>query len=193
MIRSIKELRHAMDARAKSDEIERDEEGRAIIEMTVLRDEDFLSDFSAGARPVIGAEVAEYLNESALPLLPKEPVCLKIYSDCISEEEQSVYNAALMEYYARHYKENRIALKRNAAVSVVMAVVGLVALAVTLFVSFFWKLPVLSEALDIFAWVFIWEAVDLFFLERAVLRMRRNSCLRFLDAKIVYLSRAKTA
>ena len=189
MIRSFKEMKRAMDARAKAGEIERDEEGRAIIEMTVLRDEDFLSDFSAGARPAVSAEVAEYLNESALALLPKEPVCLKIYSDCIGEEDQAVYNAALMEYYARHYKENRILLKRNAIASLIMALLGLAALTVTLLISFLWKLPVISEALDIFSWVFLWEAVDLFFLERTVLRARQSRCLRFLDAKIVYLPR----
>lgn len=189
MIRSLKELKKAMDARARNDEIERDEEGRAVLKMTVLRDEDFLSDFSAGTRPVIDSEVAEFLNESALPLLPAEPVCLQIYSDCISEEEKPVYSAALREYYVRHYKENRLALKRNAVVSLVMALIGIVALAAVLTVSFFQVLPVISEALDIFAWVFLWEAVDLFFLERAVLRAKRNRCLRFLEAKIEYLPR----
>ena len=189
MIKSLKEIKRAMDARVRADETERDEEGRAVLEMTVLKDEDFLSDFSAGKRPAVNAEIAEFLNECALPLLPNDSVRVKIYSDCISQEEQPVYTAALKEYYAGHYKENHLAMRRNAVVSLILAIIGIAALAVPLTVTFLGRMPVLSEALDIFAWVFLWEAVDQFFLERAVLRMNRNRCLRFLDAKIEYLPR----
>ena len=57
MIRSVKELKKLISARASGDEVERDEDGRAVIELTVLRDEGFLSDFSAGTRPVISGEI----------------------------------------------------------------------------------------------------------------------------------------
>ena len=73
-----------------------------------------------------------------------------------------------------------------------MALIGLAALAVTLTVSYFGRMPILSEALDIFSWVFLWEAVDLFFLERTVLRAKRNRCLHFLEADIRYLPRTRT-
>ena len=192
MIQSLKQIKRMADARVGSEETERDEEGRAVIAMTVLRDEDFLSDFSAGKRPTVSPEVAEYLNESALPLLPAESVCLRIYSDCTSEEEKPVYSAALKEYYMRRYRENRLLMRRNAIFSLIMALIGLAALAVTLTVSYFGRMPILSEALDIFSWVFLWEAVDLFFLERTVLRAKRNRCLRFLEADIRYLPRTRT-
>ena len=45
MIRSIRELKKQMHDRLREEQIERDEEGRAVVKMTVLRDEDFLSDF----------------------------------------------------------------------------------------------------------------------------------------------------
>lgn len=187
MIRSIKELKRLVDARAHADDVERDEEGRAIIELTVLRDEDFLSDFSDGTRPVISGEVAQFLEESAMRFLPKESVCLKIYSDCIDKEEERIYSEALKEYYVRHYRRNFSDLRRNALFAAVMAAVGLIGIAAALAITFWGRMPVLAEAVDIFAWVFLWEAVDLFFLQRSVLRAERNRYLRFFEAKIVFL------
>ena len=186
MIKSIKELKKNMDARLHREEVERDEEGRAVIEMTVMSDEDFLSDFSVGRRPTVSSEVAEFLEESARAFLPAEPIRLNIYSDCITEEKQEGYSAALKEYYKRHYEENRRDLRRNAWISLIMAIIGIIALTVVITLAVFEKLPVFSEAIDIFAWVFLWEAVDLFFLERAVLRAKRNRYLRLIDANIVF-------
>ena len=192
MIKSIKQLKRELDARVDEAEIVRDEEGRAVIEMTVLRDDDFLSDFSAGTKPMISSEVAEYLTESALPIPPQSPVCVKIYSDCIDENEKEVYTNALHGYFERHYLENRISLKRNNSASLIMLIIGLVTLAIGLSVGFFELVPVLGEALDIFAWVFIWEAVDLFFLERKLLQIKQIRYLRFYECKIEYLPQEKS-
>ena len=38
MIRSIRELKKQMHDRLREEQIERDEEGRAVVKMTVLRD-----------------------------------------------------------------------------------------------------------------------------------------------------------
>lgn len=186
MIKAFKELKRQMDARVRHDEIERDEEGRAVISMTVLKDEDFLSDFSAGSRPVVSSEVAEFLGESAMGLMPKEPLCIQIYSDCIDEREEKVYFSALREYYVRHYKQNQRDLRRNLLLSLIMAIIGVLGLTAVVLLSFFGDMPVLVEVIDIFAWVFLWEAVDQFFLERGVLRIERNRCLRFIEARILF-------
>ncbi|MDE6273421.1 MAG: hypothetical protein K2L87_00030 [Clostridiales bacterium] len=191
MIESIKELKRQLDARAKQDEIERDDEGRAVIEMSVLKDEDFLSDFSSGKAPTVSGEVAEFLNESAMAFLPKEQLHIKIYSDCIDSEEEKSYKTALREYYVRHYKRNRQELRRNAIVSAIMFLIGIAALSIGVTFTFFGRHEVWGEILDIFAWVFIWEAVDLFFLERSVLRMGRMRCLSFIAAKISYYPRSQ--
>lgn len=193
MIKSIKELKREMDARVKADEVERDEEGRAVLEMCVRSDEYFLSDYSVGKKPAVDEDVAEFLEESARALRPKEPLTVKIYSDCIEEGEEKAYSSALTEYYVRHYKQISRELWQNFVVSLVMALVGLVALAVGVTFTVLERHPVVSEALDIFAWVFLWEAVDLFFLERSVLRMKRTRCLQFIGADILFFPLSKAS
>lgn len=187
MIQSIRELKKQMRTRLKEEEIERDEEGRAVVAMTVLHDEDFLSDFSAGSKPVISSEVAEFIEERTTALPPSEALTLKIHSNCIDSQEQIAYSAALKEYYVRHYSENRREMRRNAVISAVMAAIGIITLALVVSFYFLEKMPVVSEVIDIFAWVFIWEAVDLFFLQRGILRAKRARCLRLIDAKIEFL------
>lgn len=187
MIKSIKELKREIDARVKADEVERDEEGRAVIEMCVRSDEYFLSDYSVGKCPTIDGEVAQFLEERAMGFRPNESITVKIYSDCIDKQEEKAYSSAFTEYYVRHYRQITRDLRQNLFVSLVMALVGLVALAVMVTFSILEKHPIVSEALDIFAWVFLWEAVDLFFLERSVLRRKRTRFLRLIDAQIRFL------
>lgn len=192
MIKSLKELKKSIDGRMKEKEIVRDEEGRAVIEMTVRDDGGMLSPYSAGTRPMLGADVAEYLQSCALPIPPKEPLSLKIYSDCIDDGEKAVYTQALRDYFYAHYCENALLLRRNALVSLLMTIVGVLALTVGIVFGIFEWVPVLGEVLDIFAWVFLWEAVDQFFLERAVLRLKSRRYLRFADAKVIYSEIQKT-
>ncbi len=168
-----------MHDRLREEQIERDEEGRAVVKMTVLRDEDFLSDFSAGSIPVISSQVAEFIEERTSAFSPQEPLSLNIYSDCIDSQEKIVYDV-------RHYSENKRELVRNTFISAIMAAVGILALSVVILFYFFERHPVLTEIVDIFAWVFLWEAVDLFFLQRSILRGKRARHLRLIEAKIKF-------
>lgn len=185
MIRSIKEIKREADARMKESEIARDEEGRAVIEVTVRSDEDFLSDYSVG-KPVISTDLAEFLHGQLDALPPKEPLLLRICGTCIDEEEKPLYEGALREYALRSYRKTQRAMKRNAAISAIMFAIGVLGLIATVLYSVFGGNVIFSEVLDIFAWVFVWEAVDLFFLERGALRAERLRALRLYDAKVQF-------
>ena len=65
-------------------------------------------------------------------------------------------------------------MRRNLILSGILTLVGVLGLVIMFLLAHFWRNPVLSEVLDIFAWVFLWEAVDQFFLERSALRIKRN-------------------
>ena len=186
MVRSIKELKKEMDARVREEELERDEEGRAVIEVTVRRDVDFLSDYSV-EKPMISSSLSDFLREQAEAFPPREPICLKIHSNCIDEGEKGVYGAALKEYAMQGYKKHTLELKKNGFISAILMAVGVLGLAAVVILSFFSNNAVLAEVLDIFAWVFVWEAVDLFFLERRIIRAQLHRCLRLYEAKIEFL------
>lgn len=138
---------------------ERDENGRIILNMNVKDDSDFLSVFSVSNTPVISLDVAQFIETITYSVLPKEQLLLRIYSDCINDSEKEDYKNAIKEYYKEHYKLNKQELKRNAIISSILALIGIVILAIAFFIknktgSEFWM-----EVVNVIAWVFIWEAV----------------------------------
>lgn len=185
MLKTLKELKREMDARIGEEEIVRDGEGRAVIEMRVRNDDDFLSDLSDG-KSVIAEEVADFLHDSMEAFAPKENLHLVIKGDCISEEEGMLYTNAIREHATVRYKKVKRDLKRNSFISAILALIGTLGVVAMLLVTFLADFSVIGELLDIFAWVFVWEAVDLFFLERRLMVAERTRCLRLFDAVIEF-------
>lgn len=172
--------------RQKPPEPLRDEEGRAVINLSIRDDEGFLSPYSRDCADTISEETAEFLRNSALSFHPKEQLALHIYSDCVDEKEQEAYPRAIKSYFQSHLLDAERELRRNAVVSLIMFLVGLSALVVMFLGEFLGWNQIWIECIDIFAWVFIWETVDLFFLERASLRRKRKRCLAFREIKVLF-------
>lgn len=138
----------------------RDEQGNVVINMHVKDDTNFLSVFSVSEAPIISSEVAEFLEASTKELLPKEKLALHIRSACIDNEEESIYTEAIREYYSKSYRESCRELKRNNLISLVLAIIGAIILAVAVYIECRYSSVIWSELVDIAAWVFVWEAVD---------------------------------
>ena len=49
------------------------------------------------------------------------------------------------------------------------------------------RVEIFTEIIDIFAWVFMWEAVDIFFLQCTMLNFKQKRYLRLYDSIIEYL------
>ena len=81
-------------------------------------------------------------------------------------------------------------LKRNAALALVMALLAAAILALYVCLELYSAGYVLLELIDITAWVFMWEAVDLFFLQRPVLKAEQIRAYRLFDAEISFVGNA---
>ena len=157
----------------------------ATIRMTVKNDDDFLSVFSASKTPVISSDVADFIENSTAALSPKEPVALHIYSDCIDKQEQQEYRCAIKEYYVQRYRANEQERKRNRCLVLLLTVVGMLILSVSFFLNsanrFLW-----AEMIDIAAWVFLWEAVDIGAFHNRDLRVKRLRYRSYMTMDIEY-------
>lgn len=154
------------------------------IDMTVTDDGNFLSPYSEDGQPVISSEVADFLENAAKAYRPKDSLIVNIHGDCIDDCEKIKYASAIKNYYALKKKEEERELRRKVLASIIFAVIGIIALAVMFIVSDFNVNEVWKECIDIFAWVFVWEAVDLFFIERGAIVVRRKRCENFIEAEI---------
>lgn len=186
MKQSFKEMKKRADETLASRAYERDEEGRVIVDMTVKDDTDFLSVFSANATPVVSAEVAEFIENGTHSLRPNESLSLRVHSDCIDEEEKTVYEKAIREYYAERYVANERELKRNNIVALLLAAAGVLVLALAISLEYIASSLLWAELIDIVAWVFLWEAVDISALGNRALRLKRLRYLAYMNMKIEF-------
>lgn len=188
----MKKQRREIEREAKNQSLERrhkrDAGGRVIVNMTINDDRDFLSVFSAGDAPVISSEIAAFLENSTHSVLPNEQLTLRIHSDCIDDDEKEEYRRAIKEYYTERYITNNRELKRNGLIALFLALVGVITLAAAFFIEYQTTSPIWTEVVDIIAWVFLWESVDISAFKNRELRVKRSRCLSFLSMNIEYFS-----
>lgn len=113
---------------------ERDQDGRAILHMTVRDDSDFLSPY-CGRRPIISSEVADYPDNAASALPPKGDLALHIRSNVITGEEARVYDAAIRNYYRNRGKQTRRDVIRNRTAAIIMLALGVLIFALLFFLE----------------------------------------------------------
>lgn len=172
---------------------QRDGEGRIVINMTVKDDSDFLSVFSQSDTPVIGSEVAEFIENSTSSILPKEQLTLRIHSGCIDDTEKELYREGIREYYSEKSIANARELRRNNVVSLLLLIAGVLVLALQLVLEYRFDSVIWAEVIDIAAWVFLWEAADIRFFGNRSLQLKNRRYRSYLSMKIEYVDIAKNS
>ena len=166
---------------------QRDEENRIVINMTVKDDSNFLSVFSQSDTPVISTEVADFIENSTNSILPKEQLTLRIHSDCIDDTEKEQYKESIKEYYSEKSIANARELKRNNIISLLLTLAGIFVLIVQLLFEYKLSSLIWAEVIDIVAWVFLWEAVDISAFGNRSLRLKNKRYLSYVSMKIEYV------
>lgn len=160
----------------------KNDDGRVIINMIVKDDSGFLSPFSENESPSISSEVAEFLENETKTMLPRQLLTLRIKSNCIDDNEKVMYVKAINEYYTKTYIVNEKEIKKNNIISIILFSIGLIILTFAIaFPNVIW-----SEVLDITAWVFLWETVDIMVFKNRYQKMQRYRYLSFLSMNIEY-------
>lgn len=144
-----------------------DEDGRSVLNMKVGDDSSFLSPFYFD-RPLISDEAASYLSSHKAILLWKQGAHINIISDSISEEDEPIYRTAVKGYFAQEAIRWERAQRRNYILSAVLFLIGVAVFALMFTLDHYLggALGMWSEVIDVVAWVFIWEAVDVAFIEK---------------------------
>lgn len=188
MDKSLKLTKKKIDTLLKNKEYIRDEQNRIVVEMTVQNDKNFLSEFSQTKTPVINTEVAEFIENSTYSIPVKEPLTLRITSDCISDNEKEGYSKGIKEYYKQKYFLNQKDIKQNYLIATILTFVSLVLLTTSILLRSSLTFDIWAEAINVVAWFFLWEAVGMFSFKTNQLRFRRNKCLIYISMKIEYIT-----
>lgn len=156
-----------------------------VISMNVNNDNHFLSEFSENDTPVISREVAEFIEDSTPALRKNEELTLVIKSGCIDGEEKKLYRRAVKEYYTERYIAGKAELKRDYIIAGVLAAVGILVLLLAIFIGY--HSEIWAEVVNIVAWVFVWEAAYLAFLETRKLKHSNKKYVAYISMRIEYI------
>lgn len=156
------------------------------INAYVSDDSQLLSPYAEIDNPVVSSEFAEFLTTSAKAFHPKSKLRINMISDCIDEEEKSVYTAAVHNYFSLQLEDNERERRLKTVVSLCFTLIGILALAFMLVLEYRGVGAVWTECVDIFAWVFLWEAVDQYFIERKSLTVKNLRIRRFIECEIYF-------
>lgn len=158
----------------------------ACLNLNITDDSDFLSPYSPSEKPLVSSDVADFLENSARAFHPRAKVGLTITGRCIDESEKSVYGDAIRNYFSLKLAETERDIKRKGFVSLIFAIIGVVALVFMIIYESFVNNAVWTECVDIFAWVFLWEAIDQFFIERSGLLLKRKRFENFVNMSVEF-------
>lgn len=166
---------------------------RHTVRVSVQNGDDFLSPLSPDGAPVISEETAPFLSNSVRHLRPDTALRFEIEEKGIDRTEREVYEKAIRNYYHGEFAEVMRELRRNAIVSAVMTAAAALIFALAVIFDRMGADTVLLNMIDVVAWVFMWEAADIFLLQRPTLKLRRWRSFQMIRAEIAVTEPARTA
>lgn len=177
-----KRLREA-DKTIESDAIAFDaasDEPSAINVGITSRDQLFSSYGYSGDK--LNTEFSEYVFDKAKDLPVGEDVRINIHTE--ESIDAAEVTQALKRHYRMQYKQAKKEFKRMTWISAVMTALGIIALTALILINHFTDNLYITSIVEIAAWVFIWEAVDYFFLQRPVVKAKCILIQRIYAAEI---------
>ena len=163
------------------------------IEMTITDPENFLSDYWA-SEPVINSEAANFLDNAIRGIHARNyrSLFLEISADSLTSGQKQLFGNAIHNSYQNRLISEKHNMVNNTRSSVLLFVIGTVILLVMFLLENDGLQQWPAEILDIIGWVFVWEAVDEFWLERSKIRLRyhRWRVLSHIPVKFTGLSAA---
>ena len=161
--------------------------GNSIVNVSVAEDDDFLSPYGDSENLVISEEMAGYLKNATNGIPVKDDLHFKIKCSDVNKHNESKFRMAIHNYYSNQFIEIERKLKFNAFGVLATFILALVFLGVWALLDHFHVVEVVTLIVEIVAWVFMWEAVDLFFFQRSYLRHKKNRILQLLNAKVSFV------
>ncbi len=190
MLQNFKTIKNKFDGEKMDDlkQTKNEDKKPASISLTVYDDSSFLSPYSSDNEEIISDEVAGFLENSAKQIKPTSSLKINIKSKTIAENEKPIYLRAIKNYYENESAEIKRNLKFNLIATLILFAISVVVLLVLFLVVAKFNIQVLTEIVTIMAWVFLWEAVDLFFIRRPLLRRELHRCENLKNSEIVFLN-----
>lgn len=166
-----------------------DEENRAILNIKISDDSNFLSPFYYD-KPIISDELGDFILKHRTILLWKDGVSIHLISNNISDDKKEIYPDAIRSYFEQLLVSGKRRQKRNYVLSIILFLIGVIIFSLLFILDYLIgdSLGMWSEVIDVIAWVFIWEAVDISIIERLENTSNVIIAKNLVNSKIVFIN-----
>lgn len=164
---------------------EYDKDGKLIVDLKVKDDSNFLSPYCT-TNSDISNEVEDFIEDNVPSSKSKNGIHLRIHSDVIDEKEKLEYTNAIHFHYETKRFEVYLEKRRMTFIAVIMAIIAIMALSAMIVLEYHNVHSVAISVIDIFAWVFMWEAVDILFIQCTILRHRQRKFRNLAECEVEF-------
>ncbi len=182
--KTLKKLRKT-PAYKEAMEIDRDKEGRAVINVGVQETDQLFSPFAFKSYELLDSGVTDYIDmcESQIPIAEELSLVFNTEEKTTNEEKKRIRRAV-----KRHYAEKVVRLKyknlKNTWTGLILSVLGLV----VLFLEALLYEKVANFYLDtimaVIGWLFLWDGAEVFLWDRNDLKREEIKSYRLMNAKV---------
>lgn len=182
MNKRIKSVRE----RIANDDFAYDDEGRAIVKINITDADSLLSVYNDDGMEIISEETAEFIDNLTKPIPPRTDIQLQISCDKYTKDKETVYKNAITNYYVNEFAAQDEKLRDRVRVSAILSIVSLCCFAVLFFMYHFNLPDIVCVVVEVISWVFAWETVDQFFLQRYFIKKKQYKKLQIIYAKVTF-------
>ena len=176
----IREKKKEIRNRIKKDVFGEDEKGRAVIKINITDSHSVLSDYNDDGDKIISSETAEFIDSLVKSVPKKKDIVLDIRSENYTKDKEEVYRKAIENYYVNKFADKDNKLKHNAFVTLIMLVLGVIGFTLLYILTRIDAHWLILDIVEVASWVFLWEMVDVFFLQNGYLKIAQKRYLKII-------------
>lgn len=188
MFRTFKQLRKINNSKLSDDEwYETDCNGRGVIDVGAENYDDIFSYYDLEGESVLDREFDEFLSAKADAIPLKQELALHFHVKNATESKCEEIDRTIKNHYKRDLRALNRKIHRNAMFTLYMVIMFGLFFGLLILAENFGAPSAVQYVLDIATWVFLWEAVDQWFLHRRELKHEMLKKYRFIRADIEVL------
>ena len=161
-----------------------------LVNISINNKEQIISKFSYDEDDKLNKDLSDFIIDKTKLLPVTKNIQLNFYTQ--SKVEKSEIETTLQNHFKEEYLEVKSELKNRNIYAIMMLFLGLITLSVLFLTYKFFNNAYFETLLEITVWVFVWEAVDSFFLQRPRIRRRCLHMKNLYKAKVEVINAKST-
>lgn len=164
----------------------RDDDGNAVVDVCLSDEVAIYDPLSLKGAKDLNGDIYDYIEKQTNVIPANVPLRIRMHGD-FSEKEQGEIKQIMHQHYVMKTFDISWDLVANFKKMALMAIFGVIVLAIYLYLAITAKHVFVTEILSIIGSFSLWEAADAFLVERPRLRRESRNNEQNLNAKIEFI------